>query len=128
MWSSVVLYTLYLAYTYIFITRAGCEPRGREIYFIYFSNPSDRLVHMVTEVCLRLDRCIRRTSQGWECTSCESGTFENRELAENHARQHQTGQSRICPVCSINFKGKKPTILVKHVKDNHQDYISNLGI
>ena len=83
---------------------------------------------MVTEACIRADRFFIRTETGgWECSSCDSGVFMSRDKAERHARQHQTGQELICPVCHINFQGKKSNVLVKHVKENHHEYMQNLG-
>ena len=93
-----------------------------------FTHPSDRIIHMVTEACIRAERFFKRTDNGgWECTSCDSEVFMSRDRAERHARQHQTGQGIICPVCHINFQGKKPNFLVKHVKENHQEYMKSLG-
>lgn len=93
-----------------------------------FSHPSDRIVHMVTEVCVRADRYIRRTGQGWECTSCDSGAFESREQAERHARQHETGKGLCCPVCQANFQGQKAFVLVKHVREYHPEYMNSIGL
>lgn len=91
-----------------------------------FSHPSDRLAHMVTEACIRMERYIRRTGKGWECTDCEKDDFDSRDQAERHARQHQTGQGKICPVCKLSFYGKKSNILVKHVREEHPEYIDGL--
>ena len=93
-----------------------------------FSHPSDRIVHMVTEVCLRADRYIRRTGQGWECNSCDSGVFESREQADRHARQHETGKGLACPVCQNNFQGQKAHVLVKHVRECHPEYMASIGL
>ena len=93
-----------------------------------FSHPSDRIVHMVTEVCVRADRYIRRTGQGWECTSCDSGVFESREQAERHARQHETGKGLACPVCQTNYQGQKAHVLVKHVREYHPEYMLSIGL
>ena len=92
-----------------------------------FSHPSDRIVHMVREVCTRADRYIRRTGQGWECVSCESGGFESRDQAERHARQHETGKGLSCPVCSMNYQGEKANVLVKHVRQCHPEYMESLN-
>ena len=91
-----------------------------------FSHPTDRIVHMVTEVCIRAERYIRRTGQGWECVSCESGSFESREMADRHARQHETGKGLSCPVCKINYQGQKAHVLIKHVRECHPEYMDNL--
>ena len=93
-----------------------------------FSHPSDRIVHMVTEVCVRAGRYIRCTSQGWECTSCDSGVFESREQADRHARQHETGKGLACPVCQNNYQGQKAHVLVKHVRECHPEYMSSIGL
>ena len=84
---------------------------------------------MVTEACIRAERFFKRTeNEGWECTSCDSGVFMSRDKAERHVRQHQKGQGLICPVCHVNFQGNKYNVLVKHVKENHQEYMNSLDI
>ena len=93
-----------------------------------FSHPSDRIVHMVTEVCVRAGRYIRCTGQGWECTSCDSGVFESREQADRHARQHETGKGLACPVCQNNYQGQKAHVLVKHVREYHPEYMLSIGL
>lgn len=93
-----------------------------------FSQSRDRLIHMVTEACIRAERYIRRTGKGWECTSCESGPFESRDQAERHARGHEAGKGLKCPVCPTNFQGLKANYLVKHIQECHPGYIANLGI
>ena len=93
-----------------------------------FSHPSDRLAHLVIEACIRTDRYIRRTGKGWECTYCEKDAFTSREQIERHARQHQTGQGKNCPVCKLSFHGKKSHTIVKHVKEEHPEYIQALNL
>ena len=93
-----------------------------------FSHPSDRVIHMVTEACLRADRILRKVSYGWECTLCDSGVMEDREHAERHARQHEAGKGLFCPVCRECFQGKKGHALVKHVRDNHPEYLAACGV
>ena len=93
-----------------------------------FSHPTDRIVHMVTEVCVRAGRYIRRTAQGWECSACDSGVFESREQAERHARQHETGRGLACPVCQTNYQGQKAHVLVKHVRECHPEYMQSIGL
>ena len=92
-----------------------------------FSHPSDRIIHMVTEVCLRADRILRKVTDGFECTVCDSGVMEDKEHAERHARQHEAGKGLFCPVCRISFQGQKAHVLVKHVRENHPEYLVAFG-
>lgn len=93
-----------------------------------FSHPSDRIIHMVTEVCLRADRILRKVSEGWECTACDSGVMENKDHAERHARQHEAGRGLFCPVCRTSYQGQKAHVLVKHVRENHPEYLIACGV
>ena len=94
-----------------------------------FGQSRDRLIHMVTEACIRAERYIRRTGKGWECTSCwDIGPFESRDQAERHARGHETGKGLKCPVCPTNFQGLKANYLLKHIQECHPGYIATLGL
>lgn len=94
-----------------------------------FRHPSDRIVHMVTEVCTRVSRHVQATaSGGWMCGACGEENFESEEQAERHARQHETGRAMACPVCLQNFKGCKAHRLVRHVREHHPEYIASLGL
>lgn len=94
-----------------------------------FRHPSDRIVHMVTEVCTRVSRHVQATaSGGWMCGACGEENFESEEQAERHARQHETGRAMACPVCLQNFKGCKAHRLVRHVREHHPEYITSLGL
>ena len=93
-----------------------------------FSNSNDRAIHMVTESCLPAERFIRRTGQGWECTRCEQEVSLSRDQAELHAQQHQDDKGLYCPVCHIKFRRCNPNILVKHVREHHQEYMKSLGV
>ena len=93
-----------------------------------FSHPSDRVIHMVTEVCLRAGRILRKVTDGWECTICDSGVMEDKEHAERHARQHEAGKGLFCPVCRTSYQGQKAHVLVKHVRENHPEYLLACGV
>ena len=93
-----------------------------------FSNSNDRAIHMVTEACLPAERFIRRTGQGWECTRCVREVSLSRDQAELHAHQHQNDKGLYCPVCHIKFRRCNPNILVKHVREHHQEYMKSLGV
>ena len=94
-----------------------------------FKYPSDRLIHFVTERCLHADRDLRKVTDGWVCTRCDNGIImEDRGYAERHAHQHQTGKRHICPVCKVDYHGKKGHILMKHVLNNHPEYLKACGL
>ena len=93
-----------------------------------FNNHNNLVVHMITEVCIPTERCIRRTGKGWDCNNCESGPFESREMAEAHTHQHESSNVLLCPVCSTSYDKQKKGALVKHVKDCHPEYMASLGI
>ena len=94
----------------------------------FFTLPRDKIVHMVTEVCIRADRYLRRIGEGWSCTCCNAGPFESRDKAVRHTRKHETGKGLSCPVCSTGYQGQKVGVLVKHVRDCHAEYIASLNM
>ena len=94
-----------------------------------FGQSRDRLIHMVTEACIRAERYIRRTGKGWECTNCcLIVPFKSRDQAERHARGHESGKGLKCPVCPTNFQGLKANYLLKHIQECHPGYIATLGL
>lgn len=92
-----------------------------------FSIKGDRLVHLVSESCIRADRYLRRVTGGWECTSCDK-LFNSRDQAERHVRaNHEAGRKLQCPVCKDDFTGFKGNALVRHVQDMHPEYLEELN-
>ena len=92
-----------------------------------FSRSTDLIIHMVTHVCTRGDRHIRKTGPSrWACVSCETGSFESLDQAQRHSRQHETGKGLTCPVCNMNYHGTKAHVLVKHIKKCHPVYMESL--
>ncbi|CAL4197436.1 unnamed protein product, partial [Meganyctiphanes norvegica] len=93
-----------------------------------FRHPSDRMVHMVTEVCTKWAKHIKKTENGgWLCVTCGE-SFADRKVSQHHSRQHETGRALCCPVCKENFRGQKAHVLIKHLKFSHPEYIKSLGL
>ena len=91
-----------------------------------FNIKGDRLVHLVTESCVRADRYLRRVTGGWECTYCDK-IFNSRDYAERHVRaNHEAGRRLQCPVCKEDFTGFKGNVLVRHVINRHPEYLDDL--
>ena len=91
-----------------------------------FCIKGDRLVHLVTESCVRADRYLRRVTGGWECTYCDK-IFNSRDYAERHVRaNHEAGRRLQCPVCKEDFTGFKGNVLVRHVINRHPEYLDEL--
>lgn len=93
-----------------------------------FRHPSDRMVHMVTEVCTKWAKHIKKTEDGgWLCVTCGE-SFADQKVSQHHSRQHETGRALCCPVCKENFRGQKAHVLVKHLKGAHPEYIKTMGL
>ena len=92
-------------------------------------HPSDRLAHVLTEVCIRASKHIQVMPEGgWMCITCTKNSFTSEMQAERHARTHEAGRSKTCPVIREAFKGRKAHALVKHVRETHPEYLSTLGL
>ena len=93
-----------------------------------FRTPADRLVHALTRTCTRIHLHLQQTVDGWQCLTCHAKNLVTKQQAERHARIHERGKGMQCPVCEQGFQGEKPNVLVSHVKKQHPDYISSLGL
>lgn len=94
-----------------------------------FGHPSDRLAHVLSEVCIRASKHIQvKPDGGWLCVTCNQQSFNSELQAERHARTHEAGRSKTCPVCREAFKGRKAHALVRHVREYHPEYMTSLGL
>lgn len=82
-----------------------------------FAHNSDRVVHIVCQVCITVKHMMEAVADGWQCKECGECLTEKTKL-EKHVKKHK--KSRSCPVCLLDFSNVREHQLVSHVR-SYQD-------
>ncbi|CAL4071787.1 unnamed protein product [Meganyctiphanes norvegica] len=90
-----------------------------------FAHNSDRVVHIVCQVCITLKTMLEPIEDGWQCKECGVHLHKKSEL-ERHVKKHK--KSRICPVCLLDFSNVREHQLVSHVRTYHPTWLENFGL
>jgi len=90
-----------------------------------FAHNSDRVVHIVCQVCITLKNMLEPTTNGWYCKECGENLSKKSEL-ERHVKKHK--KSRTCPICFLDFSHVREHQLVSHVRTYHPTWLENYGI
>lgn len=90
-----------------------------------FAHNSDRVVHLVCQVCITVKHMMEPIADGWQCKECGEYLDEKTKL-EKHVKKHK--KSRSCPVCLLDFSHVREHQLVTHVKSYHPAWLKNLGL
>lgn len=90
-----------------------------------FAHNSDRVVHIVCQVCITVKHMMEPIADGWQCKECGECLTEKKKL-EKHVKKHK--KSRSCPVCLLDFSQVREHQLVTHVRSYHPTYLENFGL